>query len=415
LVKIFVENQVILFYNYNKVYHFCSKCKEANNLFYKAELKLLEESFKKCHIRTLVLPKTELLSIINPSISNIESNTIYRFKDNQKCSYILFALPRSKNDEIMLIGPYLSKEITQNEIFEIAENNGLPPQSFAEFENYYISLPIIPQNSHIFVMLDSFAEIIWQNSYIVTDLESDATSFDEYNQTIELGEQNAAWNIQIMEERYKYENEMMLAVQNGQVHKVEVLLSGISNQNFEQRLSDPIRNLKNYCIIMNTLLRKSAQNGGVHPVHLDRISSDFAAKIEMLSTVSAVKNLMSEMFRSYCLLVQKNSVKKYSPTIQKIITHIDIDLSSNPTLASLAKAHNINASYLSSLFKKETGKNITEYINLKRISTAKRLLKTTNLQIQTIAQYCGILDIRYFSKLFKKHCGISPSEYRNKS
>ena len=52
-------------------------------------------------------------------------------------------------------------------------------------------------------MLDSFAEIIWQNSYIVTDLESDATSFDEYNQTIELGEQNAAWNIQIMEERYK--------------------------------------------------------------------------------------------------------------------------------------------------------------------------------------------------------------------
>lgn len=208
---------------------------------------------------------------------------------------------------------------------------------------------------------------------------------------------------------------MMLAVQNGQVHKVEVLLSGISNQNFEQRLSDPIRNLKNYCIIMNTLLRKSAQNGGVHPVHLDRISSDFAAKIEMLSTVSAVKNLMSEMFRSYCLLVQKNSVKKYSPTIQKIITHIDIDLSSNPTLASLAKAHNINASYLSSLFKKETGKNITEYINLKRISTAKRLLKTTNLQIQTIAQYCGILDIRYFSKLFKKHCGISPSEYRNKS
>ena len=120
------------------------------------------------------------------------------------------------------------------------------------------------------------------------------------------------------------------------------------------------------------------------------------------------------MFRSYCNLVRKNSIKNYSPTIQKIVTHIELDLSSNLTLSNLAEAHNINASYLSSLFKKETGKNITEYINLKRIEMAKKLLRRTSLQIQTVAQYCGILDIRYFSKLFKKYCGISPTEYREK-
>ena len=123
---------------------------------------------------------------------------------------------------------------------------------------------------------------------------------------------------------------------------------------------------------------------------------------------------MGDMFRSYCNLVRKNSIKNYSPTIQKIVTHIELDLSSNLTLSNLAKAHSINASYLSSLFKQETGKNITEYINLKRIEMAKKLLRRTSLQIQTVAQYCGILDIRYFSKLFKKYCGMSPTEYREK-
>ena len=41
-----------------------------------------------------------------------------------------------------------------------------------------------------------------------------------------------------------------------------------------------------------------------------------------------------------------------------------------------------------------------------------RLLATTKLQIQTIAQHCGILDVHYFSKVFKKSVGVTPKQYR---
>ena len=73
---------------------------------------------------------------------------------------------------------------------------------------------------------------------------------------------------------------------------------------------------------------------------------------------------------------------------------------------------NISASYLSNIFKKETDKTVTEYVNGKRMDYAAHLLATTKQQIQSIAQICGIVDVQYFSKLFKKVKGMTPKEYR---
>ena len=146
--------------------------------------------------------------------------------------------------------------------------------------------------------------------------------------------------------------------------------------------------------------------------HLNDISSDYAAKIELLTKVSSASDLMLDMFRSYCKLVRSHSMRNYSATVQKVIAIIDSDLSANLSLGVLARSQNINPAYLSTVFKKETGKTVVEYINGERIRLAKHLLETTHLQIQTIAVNCGIMDVQYFSKVFKKHTGKTPKEYR---
>ena len=105
-------------------------------------------------------------------------------------------------------------------------------------------------------------------------------------------------------------------------------------------------------------------------------------------------------------------MKNYSPLIQKVLTTIDSELTADLSLNFQAKELNVNPSYLSSLFKKETGMTLTDYVNKKRAEHAARLLKTTSMQIQTIAQYCGILDVNYFTKVFKKYLGKTPKEYR---
>ena len=56
---------------------------------------------------------------------------------------------------------------------------------------------------------------------------------------------------------------------------------------------------------------------------------------------------------------------------------------------------------------------LTDYVNNKRVEHALFLLNTTTMQIQAIAQHCGIPDVNYFTKTFKKHIGKTPKEYRD--
>lgn len=173
-----------------------------------------------------------------------------------------------------------------------------------------------------------------------------------------------------------------------------------------------MRNTKNYAIIMNTLLRKAAEAGGVHPLYLNDVSSANALKIEAMPALGETPTLMRDIFRSYCRLVRKHSMKEYSRVVQKTIILIDSDLSADLSLKSLATNQGISPGYLSTVFKKETGKTVSEYIREKRIKHATHLLATTHLQVQTVALHCGIMDVQYFSKIFKRQTGKTPKEYR---
>lgn len=218
--------------------------------------------------------------------------------------------------------------------------------------------------------------------------------------------------MKIIERRYRYENDLMAAVTQGNTRKGGMMLGQLSNLTLEQRTPDALRNTKNYCIIMNTLLRKAAEQGGVHPIYLHQTSSDLAQQIERLSTPTAANSLMQSMYYSYCRLVNRHATENYSLPVQRAITYIDTDLTADLSLRALAEAQNLSGGYLSTLFKKETGLTVTEYVNTRRVRQALRLLNSSHLQIQTIARLCGIPDVNYFSKVFKKIVGMSPMEYR---
>ncbi len=220
-------------------------------------------------------------------------------------------------------------------------------------------------------------------------------------------------SLKSLEQRYERENIFIKAVSQGNIKKCEEMLSA-SDYIFltEKRTDDALRNLKNYSIIFNTLLRKAAEHGKVHPYYIDKISSDFAVKIENLTSVADGKRLHYNMIHTYCSLVRRHSSKEYSPIIQKLTTRIDADLTADLSLHTQADELGVNASYLSSLFKKEIKTTYTDYVNKKRMEYAAQLLVSTNEQIQHIAQQCGILDLNYFSKVFKKYAGITPIKYR---
>ena len=398
---------------------------------YSGELELLRATFKKSNVNVLCLKKADFYALreTNPldTGTNFEDDktpylftqklapyTLYKQVDTYRRAWIYFLLPGGEQ-KVFLFGPYLTTQLLDYELLEMAEEMGLPPQMQSTLHEYYAAMPVLKNASSLFVMLETFCERVFKRpSFAVVDLESEprtpvswltaapnAATFDDH-----------LAKMKVLEKRYEFENTMIRSVMLGRQLTDRGLLPDFSTLHFEARSSSPIRSAKNYCIILNTLLRKAAEAGGVHPVYLDRISSDFAKKIEDLSVLSVCPMLMNEMLSSYCRLVQKHSIKNYSRPVQKAIMLIDYDLSAPLTLSTIATAQGLSEGYLAKIFKKETGKTVCEYVRDKRMKHASHLLATTKLQIQTIALHCGILDLQYFSKLFKRHTGKTPKEYR---
>lgn len=403
-------------------------------MFYEPELLLLRDVLKKCRVHSVILDlaaplkehrelhlhrllenRIDTTRSLQELLPDTRQDTVYRICDPFLCKYFLLPLPDLGWDGALLIGPYLSAYLTPQQILEQAEVNGVSPSDHKKLDALYGSIPVLPETSHVFVLLESFCQRLWgTNGFSLEDLNQEQAGIQALmpEKKSSSDEEDMLWDMRNMELRYAYENELMDAVARGQSHKADLLINNFATTSFEQRLTDPIRNVKNYCIIMNTLLRKAAEKGGVHPVYLDSASSAFARRIEQLDSMEAVKPLMVEMFRSYCRLVRRHSTRHYSPPVQKTIACIDSDLTANLSLSTLSQALNISSSYLSTIFKKETGQTLTDFINHRRVGRARHLLETTGLQIQTVAQHCGIADVHYFSKVFKRITGQTPKEYR---
>ncbi|MBQ7296241.1 MAG: helix-turn-helix transcriptional regulator [Clostridia bacterium] len=219
--------------------------------------------------------------------------------------------------------------------------------------------------------------------------------------------------IKEIELRYSFENNMIKAVSAGNYKALRDSISvDVFLSNVEKRTDDNLRNLKNYMVIFNTLLRKGVEVGNVHPFYIHNLSSDFAKKIELCKNEKEIEMLWGEMAYAYCKLVKDHKDKGYSPLIKNVVMLIDSDLTADLSLKGIADALGANASYLSSVFKKETGQTLTDFVNMKRISHAKYLLTNTDLSVSTVGQHCGITDNNYFSKIFKKHTGKTPKEFR---
>ena len=82
------------------------------------------------------------------------------------------------------------------------------------------------------------------------------------------------------------------------------------------------------------------------------------------------------------------------------------------SVGTVAKSLNISEGYLSHTFKKETDYTLLNYLTRYRIHKAMELLKDCRVKVYEVAEQVGYRDIAYFSAIFKKHTGISPSEYQ---
>ena len=309
----------------------------------------------------------------------------------------------------IVIGPFISKLSAIDLIKDIIYRNNLPIGERKQLEQFYRSLPVLGEMEY--TSIGKLLVNMCGHEYIAAQPIATSTLKPILNQTHLKG--SIEENKDIIEERYNSQNMLMDAMAKGDKTACNNIVLSMSRiLEFSDRIPEsPIRSSKNMAFVINTLFRLAVERSGVHPVYLHTISERFAILIEKTTNIPNLERLILLMTNEYCDLVNTFATGHYSPIVKKTIDYILLNLGDPLTQKQIAKEIHVNPSYLSRKFREETGQNITEFINKKRVEEAKLYLKRGSIAVTDIAFLVGFNDLNYFSKVFKKLTSLTPTQY----
>lgn len=178
---------------------------------------------------------------------------------------------------------------------------------------------------------------------------------------------------------------------------------------------DPLRNYKYLFVASTTLASRSAIAGGMDAERAYNISDLYILKMDLLQSVDEVKALHADMFAFYTKeMAALDKAAVYSKPVTQCIDYIYNHLHEPLHVKDLAMQVKLNKSYLSTLFKKETKKSVSEFILSKRMEAAQNMLKFSDYTYAEISAILTFSSQSHFTRVFKKQTGYTPKEYRNK-
>lgn len=358
----------------------------------------------------LICPKPILESYIQIFSNVFEQNGF----ENQCIYYIetdfdinFYFIPDDTAEKHYVLGPFLVENIKEKELKSIITKH-FGKEEIRTNINYYRMLPVLSSIQRR--RLESLLKEISLLNIKEISLKSEKPKEDAVFISALSNYRNGV--AEAIEQRYKIENGVLDCIRFGTPELLDNLGAYRLHKTDMLNSSDRLRNIKNLSLSGNTLFRKAAEQGGVPPVYLDRTSREFSITIEQSTTVEALENLWYQMIFDYCKLVQNEKLSGYSAPIRTIINHILLHLEAQHSLDELAKLINRNPKYLSTTFKREVGVGLNEYINSARIQHSLTLLRNTDYSVSNIAMLVGFNDANYFTKVFTKEIGCTPSQYR---
>ena len=225
---------------------------------------------------------------------------------------------------------------------------------------------------------------------------------------------------QFYHQPYENEAEYYSAIQKGDLAFVEKCR--MKNLQEEKCLSekgmgilskDPVKN-ERYRLIANVALiaRKCIECGLMQEVAYT-LSDLYIQQADEADTIKDLQEIDSQMVKEFTLRMHDLHFKQsVSSHVSKCLLYIYEHLYEQITLEKLEKIVELTPSYLSYLFKKETGITVHRFIQEKRLETAKNLLKQNEYSCMDIAAMLCFSSQSHFIKSFKEKYGITPKEYR---
>ncbi len=217
-------------------------------------------------------------------------------------------------------------------------------------------------------------------------------------------------------EPYYFEESVFEAISGGYVEKVKKYISlGMTDLSRTTRIlsENQIMNMKYHFAIIATLLALLCSDGGLGHDEADMIAYIYSRKSDKAAGCDEIQALLEDMCLDFAKRICEIKKEKIiSIHIRKCIDHIYEDLNADLSVEGLAAFTNLNKSYLSKLFKQETGQTIKSYVTAAKMDTAQNLLKYSDLSFTEISASLGYSSQSAFTYAFRKFTGTTPGKYR---
>lgn len=151
----------------------------------------------------------------------------------------------------------------------------------------------------------------------------------------------------------------------------------------------------------------------IHDAGLEKQETELWGRMNKLETIREVRELLEAHLLDVCGRIQEKRSGKARNVIERIRAVMDSRYADNLTIADIAQNVFLSSTYVSLLFKQETGETVYEYLTKVRMERAKELLRDPRFKFYEVCEAVGYSDPSHFTKIFKKYTGFTPSGFRD--
>ncbi len=220
----------------------------------------------------------------------------------------------------------------------------------------------------------------------------------------------------ILRAPYNPELEFYSVIKSGNVEKTRELcrVSFADKQGLGKLSENFLQNIKYHFVITIAMLARYCIDGGLDISTAFSVSDFYIMKADKAKSTAEIDELHTNACVDYAQRMKKLRSKKItSRPVARCIDYIADHLHCKITLSELAAHVDLNPSYLSRLFKRETGSTISDYIMRTKLETAANMLIYSDYTSTEIASILAFSDQSYFTELFHKYMGVTPKKYQS--
>lgn len=162
------------------------------------------------------------------------------------------------------------------------------------------------------------------------------------------------------------------------------------------------------------MVGRAVIDAGASPEYSLRLTADCRKKVEQMRNVEDLCLWLSDVTNAFMDSVFQYADARHADAIHRCTQYIETHYYEKISLEQMASMAFLSPTYLSRIFKQETGAAFNDYLNRVRIQKSKELLRHRDLRLADISGAVGFEDQSYFTKVFKRVVGVTPNRYRDK-